>query len=256
MSDNAPTILALDFDGVLCDGMMEYFQTSWRTYCQIWKPSDLTPPNSLSDRFKILRPVIEVGWEMPLLLRAILLEVPEDKILQDWSLIAQELLKSEQLNPVDIAQQLDGVRDEWIARDRQGWLELHQFYAGVAQRLRSLQNTAIQPVIVTTKEGRFVGELLQQQNIELSPEWIIGKESRRSKQQTLRELLQTTSNIWFVEDRLQALRSVQQQPDLMTVKLYLASWGYNTPQTRNSIGVEERIKLLSLPQFVQDFSMW
>lgn len=256
MSENAPTILALDFDGVLCDGMMEYFQTSWRTYCQLWKPASFTPPNTLSDRFKILRPVIEVGWEMPLLLRAILLEVPEEKILQDWSSIAQELLKSEHLNPVDIAQQLDGIRDEWIADDRQGWLELHQFYAGVAQRLRSLENNAIQPVIITTKEGRFVSELLEQQNIKLSQDWIIGKESRRSKQQTLRELLPKSSNIWFVEDRLPALRSVQQQSDLATVQLYLAAWGYNTPQTRNSIGVEERIKLLSLSQFVQDFSMW
>ncbi|MCY7286501.1 MAG: HAD family hydrolase, partial [Cyanobacteria bacterium CAN_BIN43] len=36
MIETAPTLLALDFDGVLCNGLMEYFQTAWRVYCQIW----------------------------------------------------------------------------------------------------------------------------------------------------------------------------------------------------------------------------
>ncbi|MHC5726941.1 MAG: HAD family hydrolase, partial [Nostoc sp.] len=36
MTASSPTILALDFDGVICDGLIEYFEVSWRTYCQIW----------------------------------------------------------------------------------------------------------------------------------------------------------------------------------------------------------------------------
>ena len=31
-----PHILALDFDGVLCDGMREYFEASRRTYRRVW----------------------------------------------------------------------------------------------------------------------------------------------------------------------------------------------------------------------------
>ncbi|GAC1503861.1 MAG: hypothetical protein NVS2B14_16610 [Chamaesiphon sp.] len=118
----------------------------------------------------------------------------------------------------------------------------------------------VQPVIVTTKEGRFVFKLLQQQGIHLTEQWIIGKESRRSKSQTLRELLgastENVANIWFVEDRLKTLQSVQQQPDLNAVKLYLADWGYNTPQERASVLQDQRIHLLSLSQFAQDFSAW
>ena len=34
---NAARILALDFDGVICDGMAEYWQTAWRTYTQVWQ---------------------------------------------------------------------------------------------------------------------------------------------------------------------------------------------------------------------------
>jgi hypothetical protein len=37
MSPGAPPdILAIDFDGVLCDGMREYFETSRRTYARVW----------------------------------------------------------------------------------------------------------------------------------------------------------------------------------------------------------------------------
>lgn len=264
MPANAPTILALDFDGVLCDGMIEYFQTSWRTYCQIWMPSSQTPPEDLRDRFSRLRPVIEVGWEMPVLLRALLLGFPEEKIWHDWAAVAQQLLLEESLNPAEIGKKLDHIRDEWIDEDLDTWLGLHRFYPGVVERLLRMQSvpkaSLVQPVIVTTKEGRFVKQLLQQQGIDLAEQWIIGKESRRSKHQTLRELLSNSIgeavSLWFIEDRLKTLQSVQQQPDLDAVRLYLADWGYNTPQARASILPDQRIKLLSLSQFVQDFSLW
>gem|GEM_PF-4100580 len=30
MTIKTPTLIALDFDGVLCNGLIEYFQTAWR----------------------------------------------------------------------------------------------------------------------------------------------------------------------------------------------------------------------------------
>ena len=65
-----PNILALDFDGVLCDGMREYFETTRRTYLKVW-PTDIVPGEDLFPAFRTLRPVIMTGWEMPILLRAI-----------------------------------------------------------------------------------------------------------------------------------------------------------------------------------------
>ncbi|NET61482.1 MAG: HAD family hydrolase, partial [Symploca sp. SIO2E6] len=66
-------IIALDFDGVLCDGLLEYFQASWYTYCQVWNPDSQKPPEDLAQKFYPLRPVIETGWEMPVLVRALIL---------------------------------------------------------------------------------------------------------------------------------------------------------------------------------------
>jgi phosphoglycolate phosphatase-like HAD superfamily hydrolase len=255
-----PNILALDFDGVVCDGMQEYFATSWRTYCKIWNPSNVEPPENLRDRFFRLRPIIEIGWEMPILVRALMLDIPDTKIEQNWSEIVRELLQTENLNAADIGSKLDGIRDNWIASDLDSWLALHRFYPGVAERLQELLASEVQPIIVTTKEGRFVQQLLQQQNIRLPTRWIIGKEVRRSKSQTLRELLANysdrTPTIWFVEDRLETLRVVQQQPDLAAVQLFLADWGYNTATMRASIRGDRRIRLLSLSQFSEDFSTW
>ncbi len=264
----APIILALDFDGVLCDGLLEYFQTAWRTYCQIWKPDSQTPPDDLAPHFYQLRPVVEIGWEMPVLLRALVLGISTEKIMQDWSKIAQSLIETEKLDAVDIGNKLDTVRDEWIATDLDGWLRLHRFYPGVIEQMSRTLSTAqsspsktlTQLFIVTTKEGRFVKQLMQQQGVHLSQERIIGKECKYPKHQTLRRLLEECptegATLWFVEDRLKTLQSVQQQPDLNEVKLYLADWGYNTAAQRESARHTSRIKLLSLAEFVQDFSAW
>ncbi len=260
MAANIPTILALDFDGVICDGLIEYFQTTWRTYCQIWSPSNSTPPDDLAPKFYRLRPVIETGWEMPVLVRALVLGITEERISQDWAALAQQLLKEANLAAADIAKKLDHIRDEWIATDELGWLSLHRFYPGVVERLGALVTSPVELFIITTKEGRFVQQLLQQQGVQLPDESIIGKESKRPKHQILRELIGqrvgTPLSLWFVEDRLKTLQLVQQQPDLDAVKLYLADWGYNTQAEREVAHHDSRIKLLSLSQFAEDFSAW
>lgn len=268
MLADTPSILALDFDGVLCDGLLEYFQTSWRTYCQIWKPESQTPPDHLAPGFYRLRPVVEVGWEMPILLRALVLGVSQEKILQDWPAVAQEIIQSENIDAVDVGKKLDAVRDQWIATDLDSWLGLHRFYPGVIERMHGILSAAqaspletlTQLFIVTTKEGRFVKQLLQEQGIQLPEERIIGKECKRPKHQTLRQLIEgfpgEAVTLWFVEDRLKTLQSVQQQPDLKDVRLYLADWGYNTTVQQESARNDSTIQLLSLSQFVQDFSAW
>lgn len=257
MSIVLPRILALDFDGVLCDGLTEYFQSSKRAYAQIWE----TPiSDDLEPVFARLRPVIETGWEMPVLLRAIAQETPEAKIFTDWTQISTEIVNRENLEPKAIAHTLDQVRDRWIHSDLESWLGLHKFYPGVIPRIQQILTQGTQINIVTTKEGRFVRQLLKQAGVELAPELIIGKESKQPKYQTLRQLLAHNSyqpqQLWFVEDRLKALELVEQQPDLEGVGLFLASWGYNTPSIRASIQDNPKIQLLSLEQFWEDFAQW
>jgi phosphoglycolate phosphatase-like HAD superfamily hydrolase len=269
MQAPTPSIIAFDFDGVLCDGLLEYFQTAWQVYCQIWGYS-APPPPGLAEQFYRLRPVVETGWEMPVVIRAVLSGVSESEILAHWSAIAPQVAQETGLTPLEIASQVDQFRDGWIARDLDSWLSLHRFYPGVIERLHHLDETY--PVIITTKEERFVIELLQKEGIQLASTQIFGKSQRQPKAQTLRHLIQKFSHpkdsttdsandsttdrptIWFIEDRLKTLQTIQTQPDLSDVQLFLADWGYNTENDRAH--QSDRIHLLSLETLPNPFSNW
>ena len=260
MTANSPTILALDFDGVVCDGLIEYFEVAWRTYCQIWSMAKDTPPDDLALRFYRLRPVIETGWEMPVLIKALIEGFDDDQILQSWTTITPQILAVDNLEAKAVSTKLDNLRDEWIQTDLNGWLSLHRFYPGVIERLKIILKSEVKLYIVTTKEGRFVKQLLQQEGVNLPPENIFGKEIKRPKYETLRELIQKANtqpvSLWFVEDRLKTLELVQQQSDLNHVQLFLADWGYNTQSEREAGKNDPRINLISLSHFAHDFFTW
>lgn len=270
MTQLTPKILALDFDGVICDGMLEYFQSTQRAYRHFWPLEDLNELEFFAENFYRLRPLIETGWEMILLLRALVLAVPEAEMHHHWSELIKRLLTQENLEPVVLAKTLDQVRDEWINEDLDGWLNLHRFYPGVIERLKSLLSSSTLLYVVTTKEGRFVRKLLADQGLELDKASIIGKEIKQPKYLTLQQLLEqhhlSPQELWFVEDLLPTLLLVNQQLNLTGVGLFLADWGYNTEAARNSLSSSQsspssqssypKIHLLSLSQFSQDFSQW
>ncbi len=249
-------ILALDFDGVICNGLREYFEIARRAYLQIWQ-QDLvanpeTTPETWRQDFYTLRPVVETGWEMPLVLRALQLGFTTQDILGDWNAIARKIVATENLQSPEIAQTVDGLRDQWIAQDVDDWLSYHEFYPGVANQIQQAQALGIKVLIISTKEGRFIQELLTRSGIDLPRSAIFGKETKRPKTEILQELLTNhpqLETLWFVEDRLKTLEQVASLPALDAVKLFLADWGYNTQAMRDSMANYPRIQLISLAEF-------
>ena len=248
-----PTLLALDFDGVICDGLIEYFATTKKTYNKIWQADSETITDKFAEVFSQLRPVIETGWEMPILLRSLVLGITPETILSQWHLIREQIVTQENLDKKLISHTLDSTRDDWINNNLDDWLSLHRFYPGILDKLQQIINSDCYFYIVTTKEGRFVKQLLKKQGIELAANNIIGKECKRPKYETLRLLQNDISgsdiSIWFMEDRLKTLELVKQQPDLSEVQLFLADWGYNTELERAKAQQDPDIKLISLEQF-------
>jgi phosphoglycolate phosphatase-like HAD superfamily hydrolase len=246
-----PGALALDFDGVLCNGLKEYFQAALNAYRRIWSAVDIVQADTWEPMFERLRPVVETGWEMPLVLKAIQEDYAEADILLDWPRIRDQILLRSQLEPKQIGIQVDTLRDQWIAEDLPSWLALHKFYPGVSDQLRHWAGQDFPLFIVTTKESRFVQALLHQNEIELPAADIFGKDRQQPKHLTLRELqAQGLNNIWFVEDRLATLTGIRQHTDLESVALFLGDWGYNTE------GEHRSIHLLSLARFTQPFEQW
>ena len=253
-----PQLLAFDFDGVICDGLIEYFQTAWKAYCEIFKPDSEQPPEGLAEKFYPLRPVVETGWEMPVLIQALVKGATADQIVEQWPQMALPYLDAAGLTKTQSVAALDGVRDRQIKEDLPSWLDLHRFYPGMIDRVGELLQSDVPIYIVSTKEGRFIKALLSQSGLNFPEERIIGKEVKRPKYETLRLLKEKHSveNIWFVEDRLPALKDVKEQSDLAEVRLFLADWGYNLEPDRAQARQDSRIHLLSLEQVVQKFDCW
>jgi phosphoglycolate phosphatase-like HAD superfamily hydrolase len=251
-------LIALDFDGVICDGLIEYFQTAWQAYCELFQPVREDPPEGLADQFYRLRPVVETGWEMPVLIQVLVKGVPAAQIFEQWPQMALPYLEAQGLTKAQSVKALDGVRDRQIQSNLPTWLNLHRFYPGMIDRLGELLKSDLPIYIVSTKEGRFIKQLLSQSGLDFPAERIIGKEVKRPKYETLRLLKEkhSVTHIWFVEDRLPALSEVKAQSDLSEVTLFLADWGYNLEADRVRARQDSRIHLLSLEKVVQEFDQW
>jgi hypothetical protein len=250
-------LLALDFDGVLCDGLAEYFAISAQVYRELCPDigctSNLEP---FREWFYRLRSVITHGWEMPLLLHGLLVGEDVAALATDWPQVQQRLLATTGWTAQALGQQVDRARDAWMEQDEPGWLSLHRFYPGVvAQVQKWLTADRLQPVIVTTKQERFVLALLAGVGVAWPQTWLYGKTVNQPKTTILQTLHQQYGVIGFVEDRLEALTAVQQVPALQDVPLFLATWGYNTPQ-QAQLATQKGIQPLTLAEFCDPHCPW
>ncbi|AFZ55349.1 HAD family hydrolase [Cyanobacterium aponinum] len=246
-------VLVSDFDGVICNGLLEYFYSSKLVYQKIWQTREINW-QLLQEKFNILRPVVETGWEMPLLLRVLIDDRKTvDNILNHWQTVREKAIKTiekEGITIKNLTKTLDEVRQKQIEENLQNWLNLHSFYEGIIPHIKKLINEGIKIYIVTTKSEKFTRQLLEKQEIFLPSVAIIGKEAKCPKYETIRSIIDTEKvnpqEVCFIEDRLEALELVYQQSDLQGVKLFLASWGYNTDYVRNKAKNLSHIQLLSL----------
>lgn len=248
-------ILVSDFDGVICDGLAEYFYSSKLVYQQIWQ-NPIQSWQLLQEQFNILRPVVETGWEMPLLLKVLTEGETVNRILNNWQEIREKAiitLEKEGITVKKLIQTLDEVRETQIRENLQDWLSLHSFYDGVIDTLKKLMAQKIKLYIVTTKSKIFTQELLEKQGIILSENVIIGKEAKCPKYETIRNIIReenvNAEDVSFIEDRLEALELVYQQSDLQAIKLYLALWGYNNDLIKEKAEKLSYINSLSLAKF-------
>ncbi len=261
-----PRVVALDFDGVLCDGREEYFETARRAYAAVWPGADLARAAAVATTFAAARPLVESGWEMPLLLHALLSGVGEAGLVdrQAWQATARSLLDGASVDATGLGRALNAARDAWFAADPKEWLRHHAFYPGVCDRVVQALDDGMQVAIVTTKAERFARALLASQHPRLATVPIIGREPDRTvpKPESLlrlgreRGLPPTGAGLWFVEDMLETLELVRATPALAEARLFLAGWGYNTLEHRALVGGTGHVGLLSLRDFAAPFGSW
>jgi phosphoglycolate phosphatase-like HAD superfamily hydrolase len=258
-------VLALDFDGVLCDGRPEYFEAARRAYRQTW-PGARSVPDDAAIPFGAYRPLVESGWEMPVLLHAVVAGEPAAALIDRaaWLETARRLLEGAGVAAETLGRALNHVRDEWFARDPGDWLRHNVFYPGVVARLVQTVAEGTAVAVVTTKAERFARALLAAQDSRLEQLAIVGREPGRAipKPESLVRLAAAhglqgaAEGLWFVEDLLETLEAVHATPALAAARLFLAGWGYNTLQQRASVGWNRHVRLLSLGAWTTPFSSW
>jgi phosphoglycolate phosphatase-like HAD superfamily hydrolase len=247
-------VFALDFDGVLCDSAGEGAVSAWRAGGKIWP--EWQGPEPLEDckvRFVRLRPVVETGYQMTLLMKLICDNVSDAEIMAGFVSLCNGLMSAHGLTRPQLANLFGQARDEWIAKDSADWLGRHRFYAGVLARLNHALGS--HPVyILTTKQERFAWQLLNAGGAVMPRERIFGFERNLSKAQMLDRVMAEPSlrgaRIHFVEDRVETLFDMAKSPRQDAVCLYLADWGYNTPEQRELARRHPRVTVWTIDQFL------
>jgi len=229
---NNSIIYALDFDGVICDSAVETAITGWKAATASGKTCQ---GGSSSDDWSI--PVnkanIETGYEAILAMRLLYLEEPIEALYSDYGNKIQILLKEAQVSTDDLKKLFGETRDAWIDNDLADWINMNPLFEGVAAKLRQLGQQCPWYVI-TTKQERFVKQILKANAIELADERIFGLDRNMSKVEVLKGLIKNHPNetIYFVEDRLPTLLNVLKINELASVNLIFALWGYNTAEDK------------------------
>jgi phosphoglycolate phosphatase-like HAD superfamily hydrolase len=248
MTENS--IYALDFDGVICDSAIETGITGWKAATHIWDDmSGQLPAQPLLDAFRRVRPALETGYEAILIMRLLFQAVSDASLLEHYSEQMQSVINNENLD-VDVLKALFGeTRDLWIENNLQEWITMNPLFPGVAEKLQQL-NRDCSWSIITTKQERFVKQILQANQIDLSDQHIYGLDRNLSKPVVLTQLLNKypDQTICFIEDRLPTLKNVMQHKELASIQLFLADWGYNTAEDRSAVN-DSSISLIGIEQF-------
>lgn len=264
-SGSASTVLALDFDGVVCDSEPESSISGWKHGEQLWPdvfgaPSvdDAVKTRVLSE-LKAVRPVVETGFENTLLARALLEQLPGhsvDDIVAGWGGLMPGLMARWELDRGEMVSGYGTIRDDWMAADLEGWLAPNLIFPGVAEAcIAAEESDACDVFIVTTKQARFASAIMRQKgNLHIPPERVFSQTvSGLPKTVVLADLAATSTpsaRKVFVEDKLSTLEKVCATDGLEAWELFLVDWGYNTQAERERAAANPRITLLSIDEFV------
>jgi phosphoglycolate phosphatase-like HAD superfamily hydrolase len=247
-----PIIYALDFDGVICDSALETGISAWKAGSHIWGDfSSSMPTAEQSAQFRQIRPIMGTGYEAILIVRLLNNGETVEEIMADYHAKTQKVIKDSALTVGFLKKIFGETRDRWIEEDLDDWVAMNPLFPGIAEKLQSLSEQGLW-YIITTKQERFVKQILKANQVELSEERIFGLDRNMSKEAVLIDLVNKHAGqqIYFTEDMLPTLLKIIKNSQLESVKLFFALWGYNTAQDKVEVGKQE-IESIDIDSFLQ-----
>ena len=244
-------LILFDFDGVIVDGMNEYWHSSLLA-CKYYLNStdicsDINTNLKPSNVFISLRPWIKYGWEMVIITHEIikinnpLTDKNKESFLADYQKNCASIIFKNSWDSKNLQKCLDRARELQISNNFDQWISLHNPFMEVIEFIKYAKKNGCQIGIITTKGKLFTQKILEK--IDIEPNFIYGYESG-SKPEIITKLINEFKIIGFVEDRLKTLLNIVNNNLTSHVPCYLADWGYLKEHDR--INLPKKIKLLKL----------
>ncbi|MCL2480568.1 MAG: hypothetical protein FWF38_02540 [Spirochaetaceae bacterium] len=235
MKKQRKKILFFDFDGVLCDSANETGRCAWLAGSIVWEKWRGTDvPKAYLEKFKMLRPIIETGYQSIALMKLISEDYTEAFIKKEFQFMMEQVFTSISLNKKALIKLFNKIREDWIKVNPKNWLSWHKLYPFSKDLIRVGKSHYKEIYIVSTKEKIFIEKLLDFFGIDFNPHNIYGLESGENKIKIIENILKekkiSPKNSVFIDDYSDTLRAFAANNFLKDIHLYLASWGYMFPE--------------------------
>ncbi len=244
-------LVLFDFDGVIVDGMNEYWNSSLLACEKFLNSNDISIERNLyeevSDTFKEIRPWVKYGWEMVIIVYEIIKKTNplnqknKNDFLFNYHQNCQSILLKNSWVAEDLQKFLNNSRKYQINKDFEKWVQLHKPFYEVLNLIKNAKNKQIKTAIITTKGKIFATRILEKLNI--IPELIFGYESG-TKVEIASQLSKEHEIIGFLEDRKDTLLEIKKSKITNKIPCFLADWGYLKDTDR--INLPNDITLLKL----------
>jgi phosphoglycolate phosphatase-like HAD superfamily hydrolase len=228
MSKESP-VLALDFDGVLCDSTDECVVTAWNAWLKhtgqdgfLMRSQDV--PEPFQSEIRRLRGYVRTGGEY-----GVLMQVVKEKQTIDCRKDYEKAITLHHLIIKPFAEIFFEARNKMRKLDEHHWLNLHTVYAGIPEHLRELWSK-FRIFVVTGKDADAVQLFFSRFDLTLPNDCIYDKDAGHDKLGAIRHLAgetqQPLKSVIYLDDNIGHLLPVHQAG----CRVLMAEWGYHTDE--------------------------
>ena len=214
-------LVFLDFDGVICDSLLECLVSSWEAYFRLYlRKTPFSVDVCLLRQFSLLRPYVRSGEDFVLVQELIAAGTP----IHSQEAFDREL-EQRGKERISLYRELFYSARSEMLESRQGyWMALNKIYPHVSKLLpRWAKNPCL--YILSTKEPSYILAILGSVGIRFDPQRILSCD-RSGKAQTIMRTLARSgmSRAVFIDDQIDYLvgKGLRDGP----ITGFLASWGY------------------------------
>lgn len=237
--------LFLDFDGVICDSVVECFSSSWYAYFHEYLGMPVSSMN-IADKplYRRLRPMVR-NSEDNVVVQHVIFKNIGIQSQADFDAVTSEL-GAEELKKMRKC--FYDTRDFFLSEYRNFWLALNRLFPELLEPVRRVSHIP-SVYILSTKKPAFIGEILKYNKIDWDSARIL--EARgRDKPDIIDEVIRREGfpDAVFIDDQIDHIKN-NQHPNITCC---LAEWGYVSEAGMQDFSVPH-ISIADCARLIEDF---